>query len=164
MNQKVLLSLRVTSARDWSSPTLPAKTMYGMPLAGPSTGSHRLTMPGSMGPRTIAWRISRPWAATSEDVMPPLAMTNRGGKVFSVRFTTATTAADTVRAIRRLSAASSVLMSSRLVWTMTSPLRRASTTVADDLVQVAPSASAAEQLFDVDLHDARRAVLLERGP
>jgi hypothetical protein len=49
-------------------------------------------------------------------------MTNRGGKVFRVRFTTATTAAETVRAIFRLAAASSVLMSRRLVWTITSPL------------------------------------------
>lgn len=70
----------------------------------------------------------QPCAATSEDVMPPFAMTNRGGKVFSVRFTTATTAAETVRAIFRLAAASSVLMSRRLVWTMTSPVRSASTT------------------------------------
>ena len=119
-------------------------------------------MPGSMGPRTIACRISRPWAATSEDVMPPLAMTNRGGKVFSVRFTTATTAADTVRAIRRLSAASSVLMSSRLVWTMTSALRRASTTVPT-IPSRYSSDVAAEQLFDVDLHDPRGAVLLDEG-
>src|SRR5680860_786429 len=47
-----------------------------MPVAGPSIGSQSDTIPGNIGPRTIAWRISRPSAATSDDVMPPLAITN----------------------------------------------------------------------------------------
>ncbi len=90
--------------------------------------------------------------------MPPLAITKRGGKVLSVRFTTATTAAETVRAIFRLAAASSVLMSRRLVWTMTSPLRRASTTAATGSRGRLPRV-ASEKSFDVDLDDAGGAVL-----
>ena len=73
--------------------------------------------------------------------MPPLAITNRGGKVFRVRLTTATTAADTVRAIRRLSAASSVLIRRRLVWTMTSPPWRASTTSSTVLSRCAAASA-----------------------
>ena len=47
-------SVRTTSTRDCSSPTLPANTTNGIARAGPSCGSHSDTIPGSIGPATIA--------------------------------------------------------------------------------------------------------------
>src|SRR4029079_6113908 len=49
-----LRSVATTAASARSSPTLPAKTMYGMPAAGPATGSQSETMPGNMLPRVQA--------------------------------------------------------------------------------------------------------------
>lgn len=51
-----------------SVPTLPANTTYGMPQADPSMGSQRETMPGSIGPLTMARLIDSPCTATSDDV------------------------------------------------------------------------------------------------
>jgi hypothetical protein len=123
-------SVRTTSVSDLSDPTLPAKTTYGMPRAGPSTGSHSETMPGSIGPRTIARRIESPWTATSEEVIPPLAMTKRGGEDSRIRRTTSTTAAETLREIARLSSPLAAVTSVRLVWITTSPRARPSTACA----------------------------------
>ncbi|MEV0071083.1 MULTISPECIES: hypothetical protein [unclassified Amycolatopsis] len=44
----------MTSASAVSPPTLPAKTTYGSPCAGPEAGSHSETMPGSSEPRIQA--------------------------------------------------------------------------------------------------------------
>ncbi len=60
--------VRTTWVSEVSVPTLPANTTYGMPQAGPSMGSQRETMPGSIGPLTMARLIDSPCTATSDDV------------------------------------------------------------------------------------------------
>src|SRR3954465_2496250 len=75
---QTLRSVSTTAASASSSPTFPAKTMYGMPFASPVTGSQSEMMPGSMVPRHQARRIPRPSVAVSDDVMPPFATTNAG--------------------------------------------------------------------------------------
>src|SRR5699024_1404966 len=94
-----------TSARACSPPTLPGKTTYGMPStsAGASWAENRETCPSQNWPSTRARRMPSPFAATSWEVMPPLA-TTQAGRAVRTCWTTSTTASETRRAIARDSA------------------------------------------------------------
>src|SRR3712207_464058 len=112
---QMLRSVSTTATRALSSPTLPAKTMYGIPWASPATGSHSETMPESMVPRHQARRMPSPSVAVSEEVIPPLASTKAGRTWPTTSRTVPTRAALTVRAMARLCTASVPVTSVRLV-------------------------------------------------
>src|SRR5699024_3567448 len=98
--QRATAAVRVstTSARACSPPTLPGKTTYGMPMtsSGASRAENRETCPAQNWPSTSARRMPRPEAATSWEVMPPLA-TTQAGRASRTRWTTSTTASETLR-------------------------------------------------------------------
>src|SRR5699024_5223372 len=121
-------SRATTSDRDLSSPTLPAKTTYGTPAAGPSTLCHRETIPGSIWPRTIARRICSARVAMSEEVIPPLATINRGRVRPITRWVRVTRASETCRAILSESCSSVPVTTLREVLMTTFACCRRSTT------------------------------------
>ena len=117
---------------------VPGEHDVGMPWAGPDTGSHIETMPGSIVPRHQARRMPRPSVAVSEEVMPPLARTNAGRTWATISRTVPTSEALTVRAMCRLSAASVPLTRVRLV--------RITMSLSDSLSRRTFAASAATPL------------------
>src|SRR6266508_2141671 len=126
-HQRSPRSTSTTSARAPSSPTLPANTTYGIPGATPSTADQTETIPGSRVPRTQARRMPRPRVATSLDVMPPFATTNRGMRTSVTARTTSTSDAETCRAIARLRTGSFAVTTCLVVRTTASATSRAST-------------------------------------
>ncbi len=72
--------IATTCASVPSSPTLPAKTTYGIPTASgaASSGQNTEIVPGNNWPATSARWIPSPCSITSCEVMPPLATTQAG--------------------------------------------------------------------------------------
>ena len=79
-----------------------------------STGRNTEIVPGNNWPATSARRIPSPYSITSCEVIPPLAIT-QAGRAASASRTMRDRAADTVRAIVRLPAASGAVTTARLV-------------------------------------------------
>ena len=93
--------------------------------------------------------MPRPWTATSWEVMPPLATTQAGLPVRAPR-TTSTTAAETVRAISRLPAASVPRTSLRLLYSSTSESARAARTRLVTSVDMGVAPGRVQQGGDVE--------------